>query len=127
MRTIALTICLLFASLIKAQEVYIVACGNANTIYSNERVEISKLQFTCARTLLVQDNSIVRLYDVEGYGEIKRGGKAGAPINAEGIDRFEGDAEPLVILIGCASNFETLTIDPLIEVTTDFFDCNNKP
>lgn len=114
---------LLCAFAVNAQDVFVVECGERNTINRDSVKVFSKLKFTCARILLVQDGSKVVIYNVEGVGSILRGGCAGAPTNAEGLDRFNGDSPPIVVLVGCASDFENLTIGENINLIEDYYDC----
>jgi hypothetical protein len=90
-----------------------VECGQNNTISRDVVRVIDTLTFTCARTLLVEDNSVIYIYNVNGIGNIVRSGVAGVKYNAEGLDRIEGDCNPTVILM---SNFSNLTINENIDV-----------
>ena len=117
-------ILLLFSFCLHSQNMNI-ECGQDNTVREqNTPIQIDTLFFNgCQRGFLIQDNAILFLKEVIGIGEIRRGGKAGAPMSG-GIDRFEGDANPMIVLIGCPSDFDTLEIGPYIDVTTITDFCN---
>jgi hypothetical protein len=96
-----------------------------NTPDSSNIVVVDELMFSCAKILLIQDNAVLYVFSLQGTGKIIRGGKGGAP-TVNGIDRFEGDANPMIVLIGCEGEFNNLEIGENIDIVkiTDW--CNNN-
>ncbi|MGG5486248.1 hypothetical protein [Gaetbulibacter sp. PBL-D1] len=54
-------------------DTYNVECGADNIFRRNERRMIETLSFGCAKTILLQDNSITYIKNVQGLGTLKRG------------------------------------------------------
>lgn len=114
----------LSSALLNSQNKY-VTCDAYNTVTSEMNICVDTLFFNCQRSFLIQDNAIMRIKNVVGIGEIKRGGKAGAP-TINGIDRFEGDASPTIILDGCSFKFNNLEIHENISITYINNYCNEN-
>lgn len=104
-------------------ETYNVECGADNVFRRNERRMIETLSFGCAKTILLQDNSITYIKNVEGLGTLKRGDAGGGVrIDSLGIDRRPGDAPPLVVFWKCLEDYD-IEILANIEVTYQNQDC----
>ena len=101
-------------------------CETNRIIQRGEIICVDTLSFTCSRMLPMFDNSIITIYNVVGVGEIIRADSGGGVrIDSLGIDRRLGDANPMVILIGCESDFTGLEIGNNIDITEIFDNCEN--
>tara|TARA_R110001632_G_scaffold62679_1_gene150428 strand:- start:588 stop:983 length:396 start_codon:yes stop_codon:yes gene_type:complete len=85
---------------------------------------VDKIIFDCGNTLMLQDNIVLYIWKVEGFGRIIRGGKGGAP-TINGVDRFEGDANPMIVLIGCEGAYNDLQVFENIDVVYVTNNCEN--
>lgn len=83
------------------------------------------LKFETSYLLLMQDNSVMYVWNLQGYGQIYRADAGGGKrIDSLGIDRRNGDENPLLILIGCLEDYSNLDVGSNIDVVhiTDFCD-----
>lgn len=107
-------------------DTYNVECGADNIFRRNERRMIETLSFGCAKTILLQDNSITYITNVQGFGTLKRGDAGGGVrIDSLGIDRRPNDANPLVVFWRCQANYNIEILDN-IDVTYQNQDCNGS-
>lgn len=114
---------LLFYLSATPQENYNVECGGDNVLRRNEVTQIDTLKFGCAKTILLQDNSITYIKNVQGLGTLKRGDAGGGVYNETlGIDRRPGDANPTVVFWRCQANYNIEILDN-IHVTYQNQDC----
>ena len=113
-------ILLIFTLSLNAQNLTM-SCEVNNTIEHDVIIKVDTLRFDVSKTLLIQDSAILYINVVKGTGRIKRGGRAGAP-TVNGIDRFKGDINPKIILMGCPEDFTNLEIEANINIK---YKCDN--
>ena len=106
----------LFANSLVCQNL-VVTCQGQDIIETRTHHLYETVSFEdCGATLLMRDSSTIKIYRVEGSGFISRGGLATAP-TINGIDRFQGDENPMIVFIGCVGDFDSITIGENIDVT----------
>ena len=115
-----LIICILLSFGLNAQNLTM-SCEVNNTILHEVIIKVDTLKFDVNKPLLIQDNAILYINVVEGFGYIQRGGIGGAP-TVNGIDRFKGDKNPIIKLMGCPGDFTNLKIRENIDIK---YYCNN--